>query len=81
MKKGLILLLLIGLIIHTALGQIVCGYEQTNTLESKTTSHIENGGVFTPKGDLRVLIIFITYGGIYDTLDLPGWNNGAYPDW
>ncbi len=45
MKKGLILLLLIGLIIHTALGQIVCGYEQTNTLESKTTSHIENGGV------------------------------------
>ena len=29
MKKGLSLLLLIGLLIHTALGQIVCGYEQT----------------------------------------------------
>lgn len=81
MKKGLILLLLIGLITHTVLGQIVCGYEQTDTLESKTTHHIENGGVFTPKGNLRVLIIFITYGGIYDTLNLPGWNNGAYPDW
>lgn len=30
MKKGLILLLLIGLITHTVLGQIVCGYEQTD---------------------------------------------------
>ena len=48
MEKGLILLLLIGLITHTVLGQIVCGYEQTDALESKTTRYIENGGVFTP---------------------------------
>ena len=49
MKKGPILLLLIGLITHTVLGQIVCGYEQTDALESKTTRYIENGGVFTHK--------------------------------
>lgn len=43
--------------------------------------NIYNGGVFTPKGDLRVLVVFVRYGGVYDTMHVDGWDNGDFPDW
>ena len=44
--------------------------------------YIANGLEFTPKGDLRVLIVFIGYGEPYDSQDIAGWPaNSQFPDW
>lgn len=40
------------------------------------------GGVFTPKGDIRVLIVFAGFGGIFDTMDVGDWPaNSNFPNW
>lgn len=60
--------------------QIICG-EIEEPIQERENSNIAYGGSFTPKGDLRMLIVFVKYGGIYDTMYLEGWNNGDFPDW
>jgi hypothetical protein len=48
----------------------------------KTTLYLPNGGCFTPKGDLRALIIFASFGGPYDQQNIEGWPiSSAFPDW
>lgn len=40
------------------------------------------GGVFTPKGDIRALIVFASFGGIFDTMSLGDWPaNSNFPNW
>lgn len=80
MKKFVFFSLLIGLA-HSLFGQMVCGYVNSDSTELRAPQYIYNGGVFTPKGDLRVLIVFVKFGGIYDTMYVEGWNNGDFPDW
>lgn len=67
-------------LLYSVPGQNSDNYEFSEPSSTRATGYIPYGGVFTPKGDLRVLIIFVKYGGIYDTLNLPGWN-GVFPDW
>lgn len=44
--------------------------------------YIANGFDFTPKGDLRALVVFIGYGEPYDSQDIDGWPaNSQFPDW
>ncbi len=83
MKKKIILVILLGFT-YSVFGQMICGYEDSSFTKGEKagrTGYIANGEVFTPRGDFRVLIIFVKYGGIYDTLNLSGWNNGDFPDW
>lgn len=42
-----------------------------------------NGIVFTPKGDIKVLIICAGFGEPYDSYELHDWNTGinTLPDW
>jgi hypothetical protein len=51
-------------------------------LKSGTTYYLPNGGCFTPKGDLRALIIFASFGSPYDQQDVGGWPSSSnFPDW
>lgn len=82
MKKIMFILVCISCSLQSVC-QFVCGIEQNECLEDiRTPQYIANGGVFTPKGDIRVLIIFIKYGGIYDTMRVEGWDaNADRPQW
>lgn len=80
--KRILLFYFILFFSHVVSGQIISEYEDTDTMRLyRYSGHIYNGEVFTPTGDFRVLIVFITFGGIYDTMYLEGWNNGDFPDW
>ena len=48
-----------------------------------TTQYFPYGGVFTPKGDIRALIVFASFGGIFDTMSLGNnWPaNSDFPNW
>ena len=82
MKRFLILfVLLISFSFSNA--QFQCCHE-VNVIESnnRNIEHIENGGVFTPKGDLRILVLFVTHGRKYDTIHAEEWPVGAmFPNW
>jgi hypothetical protein len=47
------------------------------------TPYSPNGIVFTPKGDIKVLIICAGFGEPYDSYEVPGWNAGVntLPEW
>lgn len=79
--KKVIVLSIILCIAYTTFGQFVCGHEPPTPSRLSGNEYIANGGIFTPKGDIRVLFIFVKYGGIYDTMSVNGWNNGQFPDW
>ena len=53
----------------TVQAQHKCANPDTNC-NYRHTGHIANGGVFTPKGDLRVLLVFVSYGEPYDSFDI-----------
>lgn len=82
MKKIMFILVCISCSLQSVC-QFVCGIEQNECLEDiRTPQYIANGGVFTPKGDIRILIIFIKYGGVYDTMRVEGWDaNADRPQW
>lgn len=82
MRRFLILLFFVGITLHSKC-QIVCGGTINNIdKDIRTPQYIANGGVFTPKGDIRVLVIFVTYGGVYDTMHVDGWSaNADRPQW
>jgi M6 family metalloprotease-like protein len=50
---------------------------------SITSLYSPNGKIFTPKGDLKVLIICAGLGEPYDSYPMDGWNVGTntFPDW
>lgn len=56
-----------------------CGYgilseeERWRAYDPYGYGNIGNGGVFTPKGDIRILIVFVTLDDPYDTCNLDGW--------
>jgi hypothetical protein len=51
-------------------------------LKSTVSYYIPYGGYFTPKGDLRVLIIFASFGYPYDSQEVPGWQSTSeFPEW
>ena len=56
-----------------------------STLESATTAsqYSPNGIVFTPKGDIKVLIICAGFNDPFDNYPMAGWATGAstFPDW
>lgn len=72
MKKVIVLPIILG-IVYSALGQFVCGYEPSTPLRLFGDEYIANGGVFTPKGELRALVVFISYGEPYDSQYLKDW--------
>lgn len=81
MKRIIVLLLLLGFA-YMACGQLVCGYEPEMQNRLTGSEYIANGGVFTPKGELRVLIVFISYGEPYDSQYLEGWpEDSDLPTW
>ena len=57
MKRAISIFLLQSLV-FPVLGQFICGHTQETTTQSGN-QYIANGGVFTPKGELRVLVVFI----------------------
>lgn len=61
--------------------QFECGYsEQDRTV--LPNGNVTYGGVFTPKGDLRVLLVFVSYGEPYDNNSVANWpSNQEFPDW
>ena len=66
----------------SSFGQFICTYEPTIVTGKRGLEHIENGEIFTPKGDIRALIVFVSYGAPYDSQDVPGWpENSAFPEW
>ncbi len=81
MKKVIVLPIILG-IVYSALGQFVCGYEPPTPLRLFGDEYIANGGVFTPKGNLRALVVFISYGEPYDSQPVDDWPvNDALPLW
>lgn len=72
MKKVIVLSIILG-VVYSALGQFECGYESPSPLRLFGDEHIANGGVFTPKGNLRILVVFISYGEPYDSQYVEGW--------
>ena len=85
MRKTIISLLFL-MFAYLAHGQIVCGYTPDETATETSfkggSQYIANGGVFTPKGNLRVLVVFISYGEPYDSQDVPDWPVGQeFPNW
>lgn len=79
--RKIFLFLLILAISNSIYGQFVCKNEHDIT-RFPGYGNISNGGVFTPKGDLRVLIIFISYGDDYDYQEVNGWpQDSAFPNW
>lgn len=82
MKKIIIPLIVIIGLVHSVSGQIVCGYNPSNPTRYTGSGHITNGGVFTPKGDLHVLIVFISYGEPYDSQEVDEWPvDSPFPNW
>ena len=80
--KRIIVFLLLLIIAYMACGQLVCGYEPEMQNRLTGSEYIANGGVFTPKGELRVLIVFISYGEPYDSQYLEGWPvDSDLPTW
>ena len=54
------------------------GLKSTSVL----TQYLPNGGCFTPKGSLKALIIFASFGGSYDQQAVGGWpSSSTFPDW
>lgn len=81
MKRALLLPLIICFAC-TVYGQVVVRQETTDSTELRYSGHIYNGDIFTPKGDFRALIVFISYGEQYDWQDVPGWpQNSPFPEW
>lgn len=95
MKKIIILALCIVALSQRGFSQsFVCGGFHDNDscygcddpfLKSNDTNpnYFPYGGVFTPKGDIRVLIVFASFGGIFDTMSLGNnWPaNSDFPNW
>lgn len=82
MKKIIIPFIVIIGLVHSVSGQIVCGYNPSNPTRYTGSGHITNGGVFTPKGDLHVLIVFISYGEPYDSQEVDEWPvDSPFPNW
>lgn len=80
--KRLFLFIFIQCIIRFSYGQLVCAHEVGQTMDTKRSGSIVNGDVFTPRGDLRVLIVFISYGPTFDTLEVDSWPVGSeFPNW
>jgi len=80
--------LLLSIIVYGKISaQIVCGHTAPSHVVDgdnldRSSMYIANGGVFTPRGDLRILVIFVSYGGVYDTLPVDGWDKDSeFPAW
>ncbi|MFN0050512.1 MAG: 3-coathanger stack domain-containing protein [Cytophagales bacterium] len=60
-----------------------CDYKPTSVSSNSNQrleaaiQNAENGGVFTPKGELRILVITVGFGEPYDSKPLGGWPVGT----
>ncbi|MBR4199142.1 MAG: hypothetical protein IKQ94_10255 [Bacteroidales bacterium] len=93
MKKCFILLLMAMLCQNGFSQFFVCGDYSNDSCDGctdpflksndTTTQYFPYGGVFTPKGDIRALIVFASFGGIFDTMSLGNnWPaNSNFPNW
>ena len=92
MKKCFILLLMAMLCQNGFSQFFVCGDYSNDSCDGctdpflksndTTTQYFPYGGVFTPKGDIRALIVFASFGGIFDTMALGDWPaNSDFPNW
>lgn len=50
---------------------------------ASTTKYTPHGEAFTPKGDMRILVVCAGFGSPYDSYECGSWNTGstALPDW
>lgn len=94
MKKCFLLLILAIVLCQNGFSQFfVCGDYSNDSCDGctdpflksndTTTQYFPYGGVFTPKGDIRALIVFASFGGIFDTMSLGNnWPaNSDFPNW
>ncbi len=82
------MLIVLVLISYYSSGQILFKYNPdvvTNTgtkSTTVTTVSIPNGGCFTPKGSLKALLIFASFGGTFDQQTVDGWpSTSTFPAW
>lgn len=81
MKKIIVLTIILSLS-HIVLGQFFCGFKQSTPIRITKNENIINGGVFTPKGNLRILVVFISYGNEFDYQNVNDWPvNSELPLW
>lgn len=85
MNRIFFFVIIVTLLVHNVCSQPDCGYSyllQNRVGIDTSLGHIWNGGVFTPKGDLRILIVFVTFDDPYDTCSLDGWPlSSRFPNW
>lgn len=82
MKKFFVVFI-VTIIAQCVSGQIICGYfPDTSSHGIRAPQNVTYGDVFTPKGQIRVLIVFVSYGMPYDLQYLDGWpTNSDFPLW
>ena len=85
MRRGILFCLLLMCNVIVA-QDFVCGgvYGSDKSIIGSEAfpGNIEYGGVFTPKGDIRILVVFVRFNAPYDTYDVPGWPvDQDFPNW
>lgn len=79
MKKFFVVFI-VTIIAQCVSGQIICGYfPDTSSHGIRAPQNVTYGDVFTPKGQIRVLIVFVSYGMPYDMQYLDGWIEQGRP--
>ncbi len=58
-------------------------HSSISTKSASITTYVPNGNAFTPKGDMRILVICAGFGEPYDNYDCGNWDTGVttLPDW
>ncbi|MBQ6046075.1 MAG: hypothetical protein IJL38_00435 [Bacteroidales bacterium] len=80
-KKIIVLSFIIGLA-YSVFGQMENDYDFSEPSRARETGYVPYGGVFTPKGDLRILVVFVSYGTPYDSQNVDDWPaSSTLPNW
>jgi len=75
--RKVVFILLVLFFAPTVSSQNHCCYIPRGENNYNVSGYIGNGGVFTPRGDLRLLIVFVTHGEKYDTIEDVDWPVGS----
>jgi len=52
-------------------------HSSISTKSASITTYVPNGNAFTPKGDMRILIICAGFGAPYDNYSCGNWDVGS----
>ncbi len=81
MKKYLIIFFILLCNFAYTQNIMICGNEESNGI-NRHYGNIAYGGIFTPKGDMRILVVFVKFKPPYDTFLVANWPiNQNFPNW